>query len=146
MTLKPTRFKSCTEKHSPKPGFTFTGRNIDFCRTGPRTVYFQFHSPYKTAALYKRVPHSQSDMSKKTTVRIENRQDRWRFVCPRGHRTWEPTNHHFWCQTCARAEGVDGVFYHLRDRRTGREYERENVQLLTASGPYDSEIDGRESA
>ena len=84
-------------------------------------------------------------MSKTPTVQIEDRNDRWRFVCPRNHRTWEPTNHHFWCHSCARADGVDGVFYRLRDRKTGREYERENVRLLTATGPYDRDVDGRES-
>jgi hypothetical protein len=85
-------------------------------------------------------------MSEKTTVRIENRSDRWRFVCPRGHRTWEPTNYHFWCQSCARLREADGVFHRLRDRKTGREFDRDDVQLRTEAGPYKREPDGRGSA
>lgn len=48
-----------------------------------------------------------------------------------------------WCKQCARAEGLDGVFHRLRDRKTGREYDRQKVQLLTPSGPYDRDVDGR---
>lgn len=80
-------------------------------------------------------------MSEKPTVGIESETDRWRFTCPRDHRAWEPTNHHFWCQQCARIEGIDGVFYELRDSKTGLHYEREDVQLLTAAGPYDKDLD-----
>jgi Fe2+ or Zn2+ uptake regulation protein len=82
----------------------------------------------------------------KKTVRIEDENDRWRFTCPRGHRDWEPTNHHFWCVTCARAEGVDGVFHELRDKTNGEHYARDEVQLLTPVGPYDRDLDRRGSA
>ncbi|WP_394338934.1 hypothetical protein [Haloplanus aerogenes] len=82
-------------------------------------------------------------MMARTVVRIENQLDRWRFTCPRGHRSWEPTNHHFWCQQCARLDGVDGVFHELRDRKTGECVEREQVRLLVACGPYDRDLDGR---
>jgi Fe2+ or Zn2+ uptake regulation protein len=85
-------------------------------------------------------------MMGKKVVRIEDRTDRWRFTCPRGHRSWEPTNHHFWCQQCARVEGVDGVFYELRDRKSGGCFEREQVRLLVACGPYDRDLDGRSQA
>jgi len=80
----------------------------------------------------------------KEVVRIENRLDRWRYTCPRGHRSWEPTNHHFWCQQCARLDGVDGVFHELRDRKRGVSYAREQVRLLTPFGPYDQDLDHRE--
>ena len=80
-------------------------------------------------------------MSEKQVVRIEDRHDRWRFVCPRGHRSWEPTNHHFWCAKCARLQDVDGVFHELVDRKTGDEYDRDDVQLLTPAGPYDRDLD-----
>jgi len=76
------------------------------------------------------------------TVRIEDRLDRWRYTCPRGHRSWEPTNHHFWCQKCARHTGVDGVFHELRDKKTGAEIPRDRVRLVTAVGPYDQDLDG----
>lgn len=83
-------------------------------------------------------------MSKKETVRIENEQDRWRFTCPRGHRSWEPTNHHFWCSNCARAGDVDGVFHELRDGRDDQLLEREQVKLVTPVGPYDRDLDRAE--
>ncbi|MWV65533.1 hypothetical protein GRS48_11990 [Halorubrum sp. JWXQ-INN 858] len=76
-------------------------------------------------------------MSSKEVVRIEDRQDRWRYVCPCGHRSWEPTNHHFWCRHCAAREGVDGVFHELRDKKTGAHLARERVRLMTSIGPYD---------
>jgi len=80
-------------------------------------------------------------MSHRTTVRIENRTDRWRFVCPNGHRSWEPTNHHFWCPKCARHPEGDGVFDELRDLKTDELVPREDVQLLTPLGPYDRDLD-----
>lgn len=51
--------------------------------------------------------------------------DRWRWTYPNGHYDWEPTNHHFWCATCTHTTGVDGEFQELRDRKTDRQYERE---------------------
>jgi hypothetical protein len=123
------------------PGFSFTGKIPGIGRAGRRTRQFQFHSPYKAAGLYRAVHRFGTPMTE-ATVRIEEKDDRWRFVCPRGHRTWEPTNHHFWCQQCARADECDGVFHQLRDKKTGREYERDEVQLLTVSGPYDRDVDG----
>ena len=80
-------------------------------------------------------------MADKQTVRIEDRLDRWRFVCPREHRSWEPSNHHFWCSNCASHPEVDGVFYELLDRKTGETYERDEVQLVTDFGPYDRDLD-----
>lgn len=77
------------------------------------------------------------------TVNIEDRTDRWRFRCPRGHTTWEPTNHHFWCRSCANATDVDGSFDELRDRRDGRLLAREQVRLLDQVGPYDRDLDRR---
>jgi hypothetical protein len=91
--------------------------------------------------LYPRAIRPRTPMSE--PVKIQDRQDRWRFTCPRGHRTWEPTNHHFWCARCARAQDVDGVFHELRDRRDGRLLAREEVRLLTPAGPYDADLDGR---
>jgi hypothetical protein len=79
----------------------------------------------------------------RTVVRIEDGTARWRFTCPRGHRSWEPTNHHFWCPQCTQVDGVDGVCHELRDRKSGECYERDEVRLLTPLGPYDRDLDGR---
>jgi len=85
-------------------------------------------------------------MVPKEVVRIEDRQDRWRFVCPNGHRSWEPTNHHFWCQYCARSDAADGVFHELLDKKTGAELPRDRVRLLTPAGPYDRDLDEEEGS
>lgn len=72
-----------------------------------------------------------------TTIDLDDEADRWRFVCPRGHRDWEPTNYHFWCAACARAlDDVDPEFEELTDKKTGRSLEREEVLLETAVGTY----------
>ena len=126
----------------PLPRFTFTGRNRYFGGTGRRINHFQFHHADKTRAFYHPLCRFRVGMLEKKTVRIESRSDRWRFVCPRGHRSWEPTNHHFWCATCARTDGVDGSFHELRDRKTGELREREHVRLVTPTGPYDRDLDG----
>lgn len=82
-------------------------------------------------------------MSNRATVRIENQRDRWRFTCPNGHRSWEPTNDHFYCQQCYKLGGVEPAFEQLRDRKTGRLLHRTEVQLLTEAGPYDRDLDRR---
>lgn len=70
-------------------------------------------------------------------IKLDGDADRWRYVCPAGHRSWEPTNEHFWCAACARAlDDVDPSFEQLRDRKTDELLERGDVQLLTDVGPY----------
>ena len=126
----------------PQPRFTFTARNRYFGRTGWRNDHFHFHHTDKTRSFYHPLCRFEMGMLEKKTVRIESRSDRWRFVCPRGHRSWEPTNHHFWCATCARTDGADGSFHELRDQKTGELREREHVRLVTPTGPYDRDLDG----
>jgi len=67
----------------------------------------------------------------KAEIQLADRTDRWRFVCPRGHRSWEPTNHHFWCQKCARnySDDVDPEFHELHDRKTGETVPRDRLIL-----------------
>lgn len=64
-------------------------------------------------------------------LQIDDEADRWRFRCPAGHRNWEATNHHFFCQSCARSHDSehDPVFEHLRDAKTGELIEREEIVL-----------------
>jgi len=128
--------------YRPRTSFTFTRCFPIFRGTGRGTVHFHFRHEPLALLFYYNPNHFQLDMSE-TTVRIENEMDRWRFTCPRGHTRWEPTNHHFWCASCARVETIEASFDELRDRKTGRLYERESVRLLTAAGPYDRELDGR---
>ena len=105
--------------------------------------YFQFHSPYLDS-FFLTPSHRSESMVPKEVVRIEDRQDRWRFVCPNGHRSWEPTNHHFWCQYCARSDEADGVFHELLDKKTGARLKRDRVRLVTPIGPYDRDLDEKE--
>ncbi|WP_410764916.1 hypothetical protein [Haloferax sp. DFSO60] len=72
-------------------------------------------------------------MSNTQVIRVENRTDRWRFTCPREHRTWEAASDHFWCQRCASAKDVDAKFYELKDKVSGELLSREEVVLQTAS-------------
>ncbi|WP_435364551.1 hypothetical protein [Haloarchaeobius sp. DYHT-AS-18] len=69
-------------------------------------------------------------------VNVDDETDRWRWSCPNGHRNWEPTNHHFWCQTCSNQPDADAVFDELRDERTGDTYHRDELELMTYAGPY----------
>jgi len=75
------------------------------------------------------------------TIKLEDKQDRWRFVCPNGHSAWEATNGHFWCATCARAEAVSNdvepSFDKLRDKKTDDLVERDEIKLMTEVGPYE---------
>ena len=107
--------------------------------------HFQFQSARLDWDFYTPI-RRKTVMPSKEVVRIEDRQDRWRFVCPRGHRSWEPTNHHFWCQQCAANKDVDGVFYELLDKKTGAKLEREYIRLMTRAGPYDRDLDGKEGS
>lgn len=77
-----------------------------------------------------------------TTIEIEDSHDRWRFRCPNGHTTWEPTNYHFWCQKCAQRPGVDATFQRLYDQREDREVEREEIRLVDEIGLYHSDRAG----
>jgi hypothetical protein len=127
----------------PTDRFTSARQLGDFGGTGRRIDYFHFHYPDKDFSLYHPAHLSECNMGgkQKQLVRIENAADRWRFTCPRGHRDWEPTNHHFWCAACARMDDVDGVFDELRDVRDGGLLERDQIRLLTPFGPYDQDFD-----
>jgi len=78
-------------------------------------------------------------------IDVDDSADRWRWVCPAGHRSWEPTNEHFWCCYCARDDGLDGTFEELRDLSTGETYERDEIRLDTEAGSY-REVFGEEGA
>ncbi|WP_373190087.1 hypothetical protein [Halolamina sp.] len=83
-----------------------------------------------------------------TTVELDDESDRWRYRCPNGHTDWEPTNHHFWCASCARtlSDQVDPEFKQLHDKREGRTLEREEVRLVLAEGSYVDLYKGGETA
>lgn len=53
-----------------------------------------------------------------TVIRLTDHTG-WRYACPIGHRSWEPTNHYSWYQQCAQHYNADREFGHLRDVKTG---------------------------
>lgn len=53
-------------------------------------------------------------------IDVTDTVDKWRYVCPEGHRSWEVTPNYFWCKICSNHEtGLDGTdsatFEELRD-------------------------------
>lgn len=75
-------------------------------------------------------------------VRLEDETDRWRYRCPNGHTSWEPTNGHFWCVTCARTHNAEGAFDQLHDSKTGATLDRDQVHLETPAGDYEDLTEG----
>lgn len=114
---------------------------------GRYPVSFTF-SPAQDSTFYiprrqSRVSMSETVPDSRTEIDLTDETDRWRYTCPHGHTRWEPTNHHFWCRSCARSTSADGVFHELRDRQTGWELDREDVRLVDDVGPYDRDLDRR---
>lgn len=64
-------------------------------------------------------------------LQLDDATDRWRFRCPAGHRNWEATNQHYFCQSCARSDDPDHepVFDELRDAKTGELIARDEIVL-----------------
>lgn len=69
-------------------------------------------------------------------INIDDKLDRWRYTCLRGHCSWEATNHHFWCQACANRYDVAQAFDELVDRQSRERLPRDTVELVTDAGPY----------
>jgi len=60
--------------------------------------------------------------------------ERYRFVCPRRHTTWDRTNNHIWCPSCRREdehsnEDVDPEHYYIYDKAEDRKIPWEDVVL-----------------
>lgn len=60
----------------------------------------------------------------KRVVRLWVETDRWRYQCPRGHRSWVPYETSFYCQQCVTA------FSELVDTATGEDVERSEFHFL----------------
>jgi hypothetical protein len=56
---------------------------------------------------------------------------RWRWGCPNGHTTLEPTNGGVWCRSCARDESIDDPHhYELLDKRRDELVDWARVELV----------------
>ena len=64
-------------------------------------------------------------------IQITKKAQKWRYRCPNGHTTWEMTNNHMWCRSCANLLDVDPEFWELYDQKTGKTIPRKHI-VLTA--------------
>ena len=73
-------------------------------------------------------------------IDLDEETDRWQWRCPAGHRSWEPTNYHFWCAQCARRTDpkAEPEFQELRNVRTEETVPRDEVELVRGSDSYKS--------
>jgi len=134
MTTRSIRYlKPCGGTIRSPADFTFTGRNDDISGTGLQINYFHFHYSDQDPSLYTPV---RQPVVMPREVHLHDESDRWRYLCPNGHRSWEPTNDHFWCASCARRHGVDGEFETLHDSQEDRRLDRDEVTLQTPASPY----------
>lgn len=111
--------------------FTFTREIADFRGTVPQIGHFHFHSRLK-AVCFLPPGRRLKSMPPTVVINLYDETDRWRWVCPNGHRSWEPVNGHFWCSECANAwsqSDTDPEFRELRDKKTGETVPRERIQL-----------------
>lgn len=112
----------------PKNRLVSLAETPDFGGTSGQFVHFHFQPAYEQAYYYK-AGGRPIVMTTTQVICDENRTDRWQFTCPRGHRTWEAAQNHFWCQRCASTKDVDGRFHQLRDKVSGERLSREEVVL-----------------
>lgn len=56
---------------------------------------------------------------------------RWRWGCPNGHTTIEPTNGGIWCRSCSQAVDIDDPHHHeVVDKQTGEKVPWVAVELV----------------
>ena len=114
---------------------THSGGTDGTGRIARRYDYLQFHraplaAPFLTGT-------ARSDM---VEIDLDEETDRWQWRCPAGHRSWEPTNYHFWCAQCARGNDpkAEPEFQKLRNVRTEETVPRDEVELVRGSDSYKS--------
>lgn len=68
------------------------------------------------------------------TVEVDRDAEPYRWVCPRGHTSWDATNSHIWCQSCRRAveagADIQAEHWELYDRRAERVVPFSAVELV----------------
>lgn len=62
-------------------------------------------------------------------LEIEDEASAMRLRCPNGHTSIGPTNHHWWCPSCARYGDEDPEYDHAIDAVTGEKLAREDVKV-----------------
>lgn len=70
------------------------------------------------------------------TIDTDVALERWRYICPNGHTSWEATLNQFWCHKCARnVSKSDGTFEYVTDRKTGDTLRRSEIKLTGFGKP-----------
>lgn len=72
---------------------------------------------------------SHADARRTVTIDLDAELDRWRYRCPNNHTSWSPVNGFVHCKACSDQHGVDPVYDHLLDRKTGREVPRADIEF-----------------
>lgn len=63
---------------------------------------------------------SPADAHPRVEIDTDDPSQTWRYRCPNGHSTVQPTNGGLWCRSCARHPDVEDPHWHeLIDRKTG---------------------------
>lgn len=63
---------------------------------------------------------SPRDAPSRVTIDTADPASRWRYSCPHGHTTLDPTNGGVWCQSCANNHDIEDPHHHaILDKRTG---------------------------
>lgn len=77
---------------------------------------------------------SARDAPEPVTIDVSSGSTQWRYGCPHGHTTVEPTNGGIWCRSCSRDVDVDDPHYHsIVDKQSGEEIPWSAV-ILTGDG------------
>jgi hypothetical protein len=72
---------------------------------------------------------SHADGRPTVTIDLSAERDRWRYRCPNNHTSWSPINGFVHCKACADQHGVDPVYDHLLDAKSGREVARADIEF-----------------
>jgi hypothetical protein len=88
-----------------------------------------------------------SDHHARYEIDLDYTIDRWKWRCPRGHTSWEPTNCHFYCTACAdqasQGEPVEPTFEELTNQQTGETVPRDRLVLRSELGNW-RELQGKD--
>lgn len=52
------------------------------------------------------------DAPQRVIIDVRKASTKWRYGCPHGHTTIEPTNGGIWCRSCSRAADIDDPHHH----------------------------------
>ena len=85
-------------------------------------------------AVYRRKRWMSPEVTQKIEIDRSDPLDRYRFVCPNGHTTWDRTNCHGWCASCAAAAehdpDIDPEHWEILDKKSDRLIPYEMIEFV----------------